>query len=372
MEPVKDFSDFTGYYSSTEVSPRLERATGTPPEDFDAMVSADQRQLNESVRRLEEVTARLALSRTDDVESRLESSRARTSAVHALLANNNNAAPVQDAVEQGFIAHIKKISLSELVSYERTCEFFKANPLSVSLRSEITQNTALHHVIAAITELPYLVAPLSVFATVLLELGADCQAVNADGEMPIEIALRSENEMLVQLLTLEQPNKRGLLALAESCGHYELARWLQQETQGGNNNNAAAPVISVEQEGHRLAREISADPSQVYERIFAFYARHPQLLTRINEPTGNTQLHEAVLLFLTNELPGIFEVLVLLQQGADKEVKNKAGKTALELAEAAECTILIELLQQENPSKESLTMLALDHGLETLATWLTQ
>lgn len=373
MEPVKDSSNvYTWYDSSPEVSPKIERRAHPPEEDIDERLRNESRELNESVRRLEEVTARLALGRADDLDARLEASRARNSMVNSLVANSNNAPRIQSAVDMGFATLVMRISLSELVSYEQTIAFFRANAALLSLRSEVTQNTGLHQIITSINERPDVRSPLCVMLTALMELGADREAVNARGEMPIEIALQSDNEMLVQLLTLEHPNKQGLLTLAEQYGQYELARWLQQEAASANSNNTLAPVITVEQEGRQLAREIAADPVHVYERIFAFYANHPELLKRINEPAGNTQLHEAVLLFLNNELPGIFEVLVLLEQGVDKTVKNKAGKTALELAEASGCAILVELLKQENPSKESLTMLSLDHGLETLATWLTQ
>lgn len=373
MESTSGYSGLYDWcYSSTEVSPRQESQRPEQKQNNDSVANADERELNESVRRLEELTARLALNHQSDIESALQRSAAACSQVQRLLDNSNNSAPVQAAVEHQFSLFIAEATLGKLESYDNVLAFFKKNHLLLSVTSETTQNTALHQVVSTLCQQPHLFDPFSVLLVVLMELGADRQAINKDEQMPIEIALHYENEMLVQLLTLEFPNKQALLAIAKQYGHDELARWLGQETYGGNSNNLPAPVKSVEEEGRQLAEEIAADPVGVYERVFAFYGMHPELLTRVKVLTGNTQLHQAVSIFVKGELPGIFEVLVLLEKGADRTAKNKEGKTALELAEAHGSAILVELLKQENPSKESLTMLAIEHGLETLATWLTQ
>lgn len=281
--------------------------------------------------------------------------------------------PVQAAVDRGFSSFVKNLTLSELISYEKTLEFFRANSLLLSLRCEMTQNTALHQVVTSINERPHKCVPLCVMLVVLMELGVDREAVNVYQEMAIDIALRWDSQMVVELLTLEHPSRHALYDLAKRYGHDDLVKWLEYEPVGPNSNNTPAPpVVSVEEAGRRLAQEIQADPVLVYERIFAYYTRHPELVTRRKELTGNTQLHEAVLSYAAGNITGVFEVLILLQQGVDKFAKNYTEKTALDLARVTRCAILVDLLQQDAPSKESLTMLALEYGLEELATWLTQ
>ena len=274
-----------------------------------------------------------------------------------------------------------------IVSYEQTRALIRQIPSLLTDRDQSNQDSCLHAGVKKIRDNPNYFIPLISVFSVFLELGADREAVNSEGRMPIELALDLDMPILVELLSGEAHNKEELLVLACKHNYPELMQWLTKEPPAvtsdtaswaqaaipnnvnNNNNNTQEPSKAALSDAKQLADKIYANPTNVYERIKELYETHKELCTAKFGKTGDTVMHRAVDAFVHNHVLGIFELLVLLELKANKNARNYANKTPLDLAKEANIIILVQLLEHPEPTIEVLTNLAIEHGLETLTNW---
>lgn len=116
-----------------------------------------------------------------------------------------------------------------------------------------------------------------------------------------------------------------------------------------------------------LSQAMFEKPSQSYELIYEFIAKHPQEVIQVDPDTGNTPLHEHVIELCWGEKPArLLTIAALLACGADRNQPNFEGLTPVECAQIAGNKAVIELLNVERPSKQTVLTLVTKYKLNDL------
>lgn len=196
--------------------------------------------------------------------------------------------------------------------------------------------------------------------TALLESGVEKESVNGNNKKPFDLASEAEDELLMLLFTHPTPNKATLLELAKNDNEKEdLVKFLE------NTGFMAA----CHREAPALNKKIKKNPLNCYADTRDFYEWHPQAITFAYPTSQNTILHQAVNNYINGSFSSIFEVLVLIERGANKDAANSEGKSPLSLAKESGIQTLIKLMTCEKPSVDYLFELA--NGDARLSEWLT-
>lgn len=166
---------------------------------------SDAISFNEATSDIEESTART--NRTlATVRQSLDAIKRRHAAEHTVTSE------MSEKVQLGRILEERLALSGPIKAYDTCLAFFREYPTFVVGRSENTNYPLLHEGLNRLcTEAS--AGDYILFAS-LLECGADRTVLNARGQTLLEVALESNNEMLIQLLTLEMVTKDKLFTLA--------------------------------------------------------------------------------------------------------------------------------------------------------------
>lgn len=138
--------------------------------------------------------------------------------------NNNNtpADPQEESAQSMRLAfeHEARMLQEQLIdeptqAYELLVQFFRKSSKALAVKTQSNGSTPLHEAIMDWSALKRAYDPRQLIAlTALLEAGADKDALNASHQSPLALAFESENELLIQLMTTENPTKETLVNLA--------------------------------------------------------------------------------------------------------------------------------------------------------------
>jgi ankyrin len=176
-------------------------------------------------------------------------------------------------------------------------------------------------------------------AEMLVAAGASVRLAAADGKTPLHLAAK-EDEPVVGFL-LEQGadvnavDKSGQTPLYASVGRESIFRKLLE---------AGAAVAIVDNEGRTPLHYAAAVNSEVTRTLVG-----KGVSLAAKDKLGNTPLHEAA------RLNRGYFVQELIKLGADPGIKNRAGKTAMDLAEEAARAQAQKSFTNSTPSAGALT-----------------
>ncbi len=218
------------------------------------------------------------------------------------------------------------------ISYENTVSFLKDYPVFLTLVNE-EGDTPLHTTVSAVELDPKARAHSLTFACVLLELGMRNDLPNHRNQTAIDLALESNDPLLVEIYTAEKPCKKTLIELAEKHNEYNIVEWLSRK----------ADIESHPPEARRM---------KVEEQMVEWHNRARLELARKDEPA----LHTAIHAFIEGDQESIRDIFELMQlPGALHD------KKAVELAR--ENQFLTRLFTLESPTKDDVVALACEMDL---------
>ncbi len=120
-----------------------------------------------------------------------------------------------------------------------------------------------------------------------------------------------------------------------------------------------------------MGQRVIEEPAKSYEILSQFITENPEETTIQNEKTGNTRLHDYVIVFCQKKYPlRLIGAAALFAKGADPNTQNLQKKSPLHVAQEYGNTLLIALFETKNPTKQDLIQLARNHKQQALLTWL--
>ena len=190
---------------------------------------------------------------------------------------------------------------------------------------------------------------LATLTAFLLDNGADATARNLDGKTPLEVAVARQSDLALLTRSTMSSTDGALLSLVSPtlgnvAMNQQLSRQIAQEGLTRDVSGRYDAVISnlqrPEWQRPPASSAIQAARHGDMVSLRRLLRANPALLQVRDPVSGGTLLHAAV------EAGSMDAVSFLLLQGVDSAALDKAGKTALQLAQDGGRSTIVDLLKK--------------------------
>ncbi|MBS0634397.1 MAG: hypothetical protein JSR37_02920 [Verrucomicrobia bacterium] len=327
----------------------------------------DRMDLTSGRQKLQETTARLAAT-LNGVQSAVPRDRLFTYENSNNNNNNNNdnnivPAAAESEEDRANLDLIGNFDFYYGHSLQAARDGLRENPCFIKQRCPITGNIPLHAAVNMLRIRPDCYEGTIFLIAALVGAGADREVENNLGQTPWGLAIESDDSLVIALFTLDEAvTDEKLLHMAIEHDKKMFVAHLQKPDFR----------LAFERDSVNFVTQLEDDPTNVYEKTKNFYGKHSQIVGYVHPITKNSTLHDAVQNYLNNKTFGIFEVVVLLEMGADKHCKNVQDESALERAQNKGNIIFRELMKLDKPTLADLYNIALEYSQidPTLVEWL--